>query len=181
MSILTTPLPTTVKIAGIDYPINTDFRAGITFETLMQGEEDDTNKILKALELYYGGIPSAPEEAIEKMLWFYRGGTDEESDSSGGPQAYSFEEDADFISAAFLDQYQIDLTDVEMHWWKFRALMSGLTDKNRIVEIMGYRTVKISNEMSKGQKQFYQKMKKAYRLNAKKGRRKPSALEKELM
>lgn len=47
--------------------------------------------------------------------------------------------DADYIYAAFLSQYGIDLLDVkELHWHKFLALFKGLKDDEMICKIMSY-------------------------------------------
>ena len=31
-----------------------------------------------------------------------------------------------------------------MHWWEFKALLNGLTDKTKFVQIVGYRTADLS-------------------------------------
>ena len=78
---------------------------------------------------------------------------------------YSFEHDAEYIYAAFLDQYGIDLQDIEhLHWWKFRALFKGLKEDTLISKIMGYRSIEITNNMSDSEKKYYRKMKQIYAL-----------------
>ena len=60
MNVLLDSLPSTVDISGKKYPINTDFRAGVKFELLMQNNEEN---ILKLLEPYFpDGIP---EDALK--------------------------------------------------------------------------------------------------------------------
>jgi hypothetical protein len=34
----------------------------------------------------------------------------------------------DYIEASFMSDYNIDLTQAEMHWWKFYKLMNGLSN-----------------------------------------------------
>ena len=83
MNILTDPAPKTVTIGGAEVPINSDFRASVRFEMMMEDSSlSELDKTVKALSLYYdtGGSknsfkPPIPiEEAIDKMLWFYRTG-----------------------------------------------------------------------------------------------------------
>ena len=83
MNILTDPAPKTVTIGGAEVPINSDFRASVRFEMMMEDSSlSELDKTVKALSLYYntGDLknsfkPPAPiEEAIDKMLWFYRAG-----------------------------------------------------------------------------------------------------------
>lgn len=164
-NILLDILPETVDIDGIEYRINSDFRISILFELLMQDDEvGKRQKLIQGLKLYYPEIPQNMTEAVEKMIWFYRCGKETESGGHGSgsgraKQIYSFEHDDDYIYAAFLEQYGIDLQDVEeLHWWKFRALFRGLSEDTEFVKIMGYRSVKITSKMSKEQREFYKKM-----------------------
>lgn len=159
-------LPETVNIDGVEYPINTDFRTSIKFEMLVQRETDEVKLLLEMLHLYYGElIPGNVPVAIEKALWFYAGGElKAKSSDSKKETLYSFEYDGDYIYSAFLEQYGIDLTCAELHWWKFRALFLSLSDKTKLSEIIGYRSVQISGKMSKEEKEFYKKMKKIYAL-----------------
>ena len=171
MNILIDLVPTTVNIDNREYEINSDFRTSRLFELLMQDgtiEEDD--KILMALQLYYPDIPENIKKAIEQMLWFYRCGKDVSSSkgngkSKGVTQIYSFEYDDDYIYSAFLDQYNIDLQDIEyLHWWKFKAMFKSLKDDNMIVKIMGYRSMDLSKVKDKEQKAYYKRMQKLYEI-----------------
>ena len=171
MNILVDLVPTTVNIDNKEYEINSDFRTSILFELLMQDgtiEEDD--KILMALQLYYPDIPENIKKAIEQMLWFYRCGKDVSSSkgngkSKGVTQIYSFEYDDDYIYSAFLDQYNVDLQDIEyLHWWKFKAMFKALKDDNMIVKIMGYRSMDLSKVKDKEQKAYYRRMQKLYEI-----------------
>lgn len=171
MNILVDLLPTKIEIDNKKYEINSDFRTSILFELLMQDgtiEEDD--KILMALQLYYPDIPKNIKEAIEQMLWFYRCDKDVSSSKVSGKgkgvtQIYSFEYDDDYIYSAFLDQYNVDLQDIEyLHWWKFKAMFKALKDDNMIVKIMGYRSIDLSKVKDKEQRAYYKRMQKLYEI-----------------
>lgn len=170
MNMLIDDLPKSVNINGVEYPINTDFRAGIRYEILMQETMDEVELVLRSLELFYkDSVPEDLNAAIEQIIWFYQCGKQEKPSGAGksltnGKQAYSFACDDDLIYAAILDQYGIDLQEVEyMHWWKFQALFKGLRDGNRVTEVMGYRVTKLEN-MPKDQKNFYTAMQQRYRI-----------------
>ena len=78
--------------------------------------------------------------------------------------AYSFCQDAPYLYAAFLEQYHIDLCDIEyMHWWKFCAMFESLSDDTQMSKIMYYRKVSTSG-MPKEKRFFINEMKKRYRL-----------------
>lgn len=173
MNILVDLLPTIIKIDNKEYDINSDFRTSILFELLMQDSSiREEEKIFMALELYYPVIPDNIKEAIEQMLWFYRCGKDGityKGNSKGSgkniTQIYSFEYDDDYIFSAFLDQYRVDLQDVEdLHWWKFKAMFKSLREGNEIVKIMGYRSMDLSKIKDKEQKAHYKKMKELFKI-----------------
>lgn len=170
MNILIDRVPSIVEIDNEKYEINADFRTSILFELMMS---DDTlteqQKLIYTLQLYYTDIPTNTNEAIEKVLWFYRCGKDVKTSGSGGSSSntkiYDFEVDDDYIYSAFLSQYKLDLQDVgQLHWWKFKALFKSLKADNKIVEIMGYRGVNLSDIKDKDQKEFYKKMQELYRI-----------------
>lgn len=171
MNLLIDIIPKTINIEGKNYEINSDFRTSILFELLMQDNTIvEEEKIFMALELYYPIIPKNIKEAIEQMLWFYRCGKDVTSakgNSKGSrtTQIYSFEYDDDYIYAAFMDQYGIDLQDTEyLHWWKFKAMFKALKEDNMIVKIMGYRSMDLSKIKDKEQKSYYSHMKELYKI-----------------
>lgn len=168
-------LPETVDIGGVEYPINTDFRTSILFELMMQDTSlSNSEKIRKAVKLYYPQKPHDISGAVDELLWFYRCGRDEgttkssdDEDEEESPQRliYSFEHDAEYIYAAYLGQYGIDLQDVEdLHWWKFRAMFKSLEESCEFVKIMGYRSIKVTSKMSKEQQSFYRKMQRIHAL-----------------
>ena len=61
--------------------------------------------------------------------------------------AYSFEQDAPYIYAAFRKEYGINLQKIkneELHWWEFLALFDSLPDDSKIMKIMYWRTCSTS-------------------------------------
>lgn len=170
MNILIDLVPESVEIDRTEYKIRTDFRVSILFEMMMQDEElSNKEKLLKALELYYPIIPDNVEEAIEKIKWFYRCGKDivksNTNNKGESVKIYDYEYDDDYIYSAFLSQYNIDLQDIRhLHWWKFKAMFKSLNEDNKIVKIMQYRSIDLSEIKDKEQNAYYRKMKKLYEI-----------------
>lgn len=153
--------------------IRTDFRESIKFELLMQDNNITENtKIDLALNLYYSKKVENIELALKDIIWFYGCNRNKEnknenkkSDNSKIKQIYSYEFDDRYIYSAFKEQYNIDLNSIGyLHWWKFKALFEGLSEKTRIVEIMGYRSIDLSKIKDKEEKARYKKLKKMYDL-----------------
>lgn len=188
MNILIDLVPFRVEIDNEEYEINSDFRTSILFELLMQDKAvNDEDKIIRALELYYPVLPKNLNEAVEKLLWFYSCGKDEVKLKNKGTgkstNVYSFEYDDDYIYSAYLDQYGVDLQDIDyLHWWKFKAMFKALKEDNEIVKIMGYRATDLSKIKDKDQKAYYNKMKKIYEIpNNKDEQQKISEINKILL
>ena len=172
MNLLIDELPDYVVVDGVEYQIRSDFRISMLFEILMQDSEvEPKEKTAKALELYYPVVPSNLGKAVEALLWFYKCGKADNPQKQkinarkSKTRVYSFEYDDDYIFAAFMTQYGIDLNSIEyMHWWKFRSMFNSLTNQCEFVKIMEYRSIDLKDNMPKEQKAFYRKMKRIYAL-----------------
>ena len=159
------------KIGNIEF--NTDFRISMLFELLMQDKElTKEEKIIQSLQLYYPNFNEIKDfkTAINNILWFYSGGkelanSNERKNTRNNKQIYNYEFDAEYIYSAFMQEYKIDLQDIEsLHWWKFKALFNGLTEETQFVKIMGYRTIDISKIKNKKEKKRYKELQRLYAL-----------------
>lgn len=161
------------RIGSIEF--NTDFRNSMLFETLMQDRSvNKKDKVIQAMKLYYPNINEITdiEKAINNILWFYRCGKEladsnikSNSNSKNDiKQIYSYEFDDNYIYSAFLQQYNIDLQDENLHWWKFKALFDGLSKDTKIVEIMGYRAIDLRTIKDKEERKRIKKLKDLYKL-----------------
>lgn len=181
-------LPVSVDIGSEKYEIDADFRTIMNIEGIIFGKEvteDQKNfakemmqeveinekdaitnaKYYDALKIFYkDNIPDDLEEAMEKMLWFYSCGKEETSKTKTKKKVISFEHDFDYINAGFMQDYKIDLFEVDfLHWWKFMSLFSALHDDCKICEIIGYRSAELKN-FDKEQRKRVREMQKIYAL-----------------
>jgi hypothetical protein len=166
MNLILDELP---KTTPNGYAIRNDFRESIRFELLMQDNKiSDRDKVALALNLYYYELPNNIENAVNDMLWFYRGGKEIKTSQNRGnntKQIYSYEFDDEYIYSAFMYQYNIDINSVSfIHWWKFKAMFESLNKENKIVEVMGYRAIDLSQIKDKEEKKRYRKLKQIYAL-----------------
>lgn len=139
MNILTDALPSTVDINGRHYPINTDFRAGITLECSTMNTEQE---IYNILTLFYGDtFPEDIKGAIDAIMKFYCCGEKPDTEKhTNKKRAYSFEVDSNIIFSDFWKHYNIDLSQEGLHWWAFRALLFGLPEDSEFKQRTHYRT-----------------------------------------
>lgn len=169
MSILTEKLPDYFLICGAKCPIRSDFHTWLEVSALFERLEEDHTLIVDIFKLIFiEKLPPSLQEAITKILEFYSHSketgkkTDEESETP--KKSFDFEYDADLIYASFWQQYHIDLVDSTMHWWKFKALLNGLTEDTQFAKVIQYRTVELSRIKDKEQKRFYARMKAMHKL-----------------
>lgn len=116
----------------------------------------DFHTVLKCMRVM--GDPDVPaqDKAFLLMTWFFKGAfvpeaftlfagflsSGEEPDNE--PAKMDYEQDADAIYASFLRDYGIDLLETRMHWNKFRALMSGLSEQSALASRMKLRDMDTS-------------------------------------
>lgn len=166
MNLLIDKLPT--EYEGLK--INTNFRSFILFELLMQDNSiNDKDKILLTINLFFNEPINDIKKAMDCVLWFYRCGEEQEKVKNGTnekkKQIYSYEHDAKLIYSAFLDQYGVDLNEIEyLHWFKFKAMFEGLKSDNKICEVMGYRAIDLSKIKNKEEKAKYRKLQRQFAL-----------------
>ena len=156
-NMLTEKLPTKYK----GYHINTDFKCGIKISLALDDWQlGDEERVLTALSLLYGeGIPDDMNIALDGLRWFLTCGKEADKASysdiddvdnakesvnvKGDDISFDFEVDASNIYAAFLKNYNIDLTKTDMHWFQFIALFSNLKNTS-LNDMMYYRTIDLS-------------------------------------
>ena len=133
-------------IGGEVYPIRTDFRAGIEYHREVKS---DNATLASLFRIWFPeATPEDSSEALEAIHRFYRRSDAPPENTSKGPTAFDFDKDADAICAAFMREYGIDLTTVEMHWWRFMALMDGLYSYS-FADRVGFRTADLTGLDSK--------------------------------
>ncbi len=174
MSVLTEPFPTVLKIDGADCPVNPDFRTVLKCYGIQGNKEAlSQEELLKILLLFYKKQKRFGEGHVNKMFWFFACGREKEKKrfprkiaGLNDKQPFDFEKDAGLIYAGFMQQYGIDLQEMDMHWWKFMILLENLGADTRLSRIMEYRTIDTaSKHLSKEQRKFYQAMQRYYGLD----------------
>lgn len=164
-------LPDKVRVSGENVPIRTDFRVWLMLEQLLNDDELEQNeRIMLALNLCYEVIPHDINEAVNALVWFYRGGNPEDkrltkmAEKHPPKRVYDIDQDAEYIYSAFMQVYSIDLTTASLHWWQFRAMLHSLPDSCLFCKIMGYRAVSLSQIKDKDERNRIGQKQALYRL-----------------
>ena len=141
MSILTDALKCSVSVDGEEIGIKTDFRIWLRFDGILKSKKCFWEKLSEMIMLCLEPNEELPQNAgalFDALLDFYCRG---KKPSGGGKHVFDAEADADYIYAAFYEQYGIDLIETPMHWHKFCALLSGLSDDTCLMQIIRIRSM----------------------------------------
>ena len=150
--------PQFAEVNGKRYKINTDFRVAIECNEIGFDESIcDYERALAIIYKIFGAEGLSDNENHEKLLElatkFLSCGKELEKEQKGEIDM-DFVEDMDYIEASFMSDYNIDLANTEMHWWKFYNLINGLSNSemgnccvlNRIRNLRTYDTSKIKDQ-----------------------------------
>ena len=124
--------PKYVKIGEKKYKINTDFRVAIECQEIAL--DDSIGDFERALAIIYklfgdDGLDDSNnyEKLLELAQKYLSCGKEVDNKTNEEPDM-DFIQDMDYIEASFMSDYNIDLQNTEMHWWKFYNLINGLSN-----------------------------------------------------
>lgn len=132
-------LPRRVTAEGRAYRVNLDFRRVLKLLAVMADENliDEAREYL-ALKCVMRRPPRSAKRraavlaAVCAVCFTQR-------KKATGPKMTDFEQDADLIRAAFLQEYGVNLWRDRLHWLEFSALLAGLPEGSRYSDVLGIR------------------------------------------
>lgn len=152
-----TALPQTIIVGGGRFRIRTDFRYFLRFAEHLQ--EKDT-KPEDYDYMYIDGAPADRLEGLAKLVEFMQPPQmlPRKDKREKGEKVLDYEIDADYIYAAFWEQYRIDLLGAKLHWYQFCALLHGLhdTELNNIINARLWKPTGKRGEYEKSREKQYE-------------------------
>lgn len=132
-------LPRRVTAEGRTYRVNLDFRRVLKLLAVMADENliDEAREYL-ALKCVMRRPPRSAKRraavlaAVCAVCFTQR-------KKATGPKMTDFEQDADLIRAAFMQEYGVNLWRDRLHWLEFSALLAGLPEGSRYSDVLGIR------------------------------------------
>lgn len=166
MSMITDSLPESLLILGQEYAIKSDFKIWLRISELMSDGELTAQKAAMIFNLVFDKPPSDISAGLQAVFDFYTHDMqcEKKEKISTAKNCFDFDYDAELIYSAFMQQYNIDLCNADMHWWKFKSLLNGLSENTHFVQAIQYRTMDISQIKDKEMRKHYKKMKSLYKL-----------------
>ncbi|MEG7531434.1 MAG: Gp15 family bacteriophage protein [Hungatella sp.] len=150
MNLIYDAYPDSVMLNGAERGIVTDFKDWLRFVDMLKDMNlRDEEKLQVMLDFYLEDIPVCDLSSVHRPLidFFGMRDADERMESKKTEQSvrqvpkalYDYQIDARYIIAGFWQDYGIDLTESKMHWWKFRILLDGLSEKTEFKQRVMYR------------------------------------------
>lgn len=126
---------------------------------------EELSKVFKSLFEEHISLADVKDNHVEYDL----AGNPMKTTASNGKQEqapYDIRFDGDYIYASFLQAYGIDLFDVQgkLHWKKFNALLSGLPEGTKFMEVVKIRKWKPQKGDSAEYKEEMRRLQKDYAL-----------------
>lgn len=162
MNILTSSLPTKIKVNENVYDINYDYRTIINIILAFEDNElTNEEKVYIMLNNLYKDeiLEEDMEEAIIKAIKFIDCGKDY-SNNNVSDRVYSFNKDASYIFTGINSTHHIDIDEKpDLHWWKFVVFFMDMSSECMFGELIYYRTRKLEGKLTKEEKKQYEKIK----------------------
>ncbi len=157
-------LPNAAIINGKMYPVVTNFRSWVRFFEMLADEEYTTEERKRCAMAWYLARPPCDTVAAYDALIRYASCSDlphtgRETGKSTTAQLLSYTYDGTYIISDFLRFYHIDLTETEMHWYKFRMLLESLPDDSAVKTRVAYRNTNLAEIKDKNQRKRIRKIK----------------------
>ena len=165
--------PMTIVVGNEEIPIITDFREYVKLIDMLKDDSLNSTEKIFFINQYFLEAPNNFAEAMNELTDFVimkdrsNQGCEENSieDRENQREVYSFEYDYPFIFAAFLSEYGINIRTISyMHWWEFKLLFDGLSDKTEIKQRIMYRSINLNSIKDKNERERIQKIQNAIRL-----------------
>lgn len=137
----------------------------LTGETLEDFTVEEMSEVFNEVFEEHISLSTVEDNHVEYDL----AGNPMKTTASNGKQEqapYDIRYDGDYIYASFLQAYGIDLFDVQgkLHWKKFNALLSGLPEGTKFMEVVKIRKWKPQKGDSAEYKEEMRKLQKDYAL-----------------
>lgn len=130
--------PNAVTGYGSVFLLNTDFRVWLTYPQRMEALSDGDD--LGYRELFIDDVPLLCDEIVEQINRFYSEKPLLPRGTGSNEKVLDFDIDADYIWAAFMQVYGIDLLDCDLHWHKFIVMLNAMPKDTMLSAIISYRT-----------------------------------------
>ena len=143
---------------------------------MLNDEEVNGYEKMLFLQQYFLKEPNNMDDAISRLTDFVsmkelndvhteESGEGEDTKVEEPKPLFSFALDYPYILAGFWQDYGIDISEIRyLHWWKFRQLFDGLSEKTEIKQRIMYRSIDLSTIKDKDERKRIEKIQRSIKL-----------------
>ena len=128
-----TKYPQFAQVKEQKYKINTDFRVALKCDEIARNNVPEEERALAIIYLLFGdkGLKDSQNwnELLSIALKYLNFNKKAEENEEKEETNMDFKQDWSYIQASFFSDYNVDLSNIQMHWWQFYDLLCGLTEK----------------------------------------------------
>ena len=161
--------PEFVKIGDKKFKINTSYKVALRCEKVSQDNcISDTERALAIIYLLFGDAGLEDKENWENLLKAAKKYLNcaQKVSLDDNKKDFDYVEDERFIKTSFIQEYNIDLSKVSLHWWDFFDLLNGLSDKAVLSRIREIRNFDLSKIKDPNEKEKWIRAKKQFALKS---------------
>lgn len=153
----------TICFRGREYILDLAYDTVLNIQRMLQERKlDDADLLMEALKLFgipeKAILPSTQKEAVDLLQEIFEQKVQTKMRPKVGKQKklFDFEEDGEYVYASFMQDYGIDLIDMQgkLPWQRFIALFQGLSDQTKIKEVMRIRGMELPEATKNNQKEI---------------------------
>lgn len=127
-------LPTSLMVCGVEYDINSDYRAALDiFAAINDPELTDADRADAVIEMLYTDFDKMPyshhQDALREALIFLNGGKEDRPQKQKSPVLVSWEQDFSYIVSPVNRIIGQEIRGMEyLHWWTFLSAFYEIGD-----------------------------------------------------
>lgn len=149
------------------FKVNLSFRRVLRVMEMFEDEMlNDEEKIAIAFNILVEDTKTSDISLLDASLLVNQvfSSLKREDASTSELKVFDWQEDAERIYSSFLQDYNIDLLDEDLDWFKFTALFNNLSDETPIMTAIKYRSMPLPKDRE--ERKFVKKMKEFYKLES---------------
>lgn len=165
-----------IEYKGNDFYVNLAFDTVLRAYELMQDKRfNNIQKVPIFFEMFIingdaASLSFEDKNKIVKVIFEQFLGYFNKKEKSGSKKSYDLNKDAAFIYASFLQDYKIDLFEVQgsLHWHKFLSLLNSLSQDTKLAQVINIREqdVPAPTKHNSKERQRILELKRIYRLES---------------
>lgn len=143
--------PTSIVWKGVRYDLNLSYKAVLLVLEMFDDEQlSAEDKCIIALDILVKGKHPKDYNLLESVFDLIKS----DETPTNEPKVLDVFKDWDFIISSFRQAYGIDIVRSDLHYLEFIALLNGLPEGTKMIDVIRIRTMEVPEPNQHNQKQI---------------------------